>query len=203
MRNIMFVLHISLMLSSSLFSQNPSDEWYYGRIILQEGDTLYGTMQVELQHSILKLKTDDNRIKTFSAQQVKHFSYYDTFYKVKRLFSTIPARIKNDYWVASFFGVIVDNTENISLYYKTYHNNQGLLNTKTLFFLDYELFIKNANDEIRKYKGTKKSLFELLPSYHEQIAAFIAHKSLNIAAPYDMGQIIEYYNSLQAYSLQK
>lgn len=178
------------------FSQNLVDdkeEWFYGKVILTKGDTLLGTMQYEMQSGILKFRAEDNALRTFSALQVVSFNFYDTILKTRRYFYSFTEK-KGDYGSPTFFGVLYFNENKVSLFYKENSRYAPIWNTKALTKEIYELYFIFPDKSVKRYRKSKKSLFNTLPEHHAELKNFISDKSIHDLN--DLIKILEFYNSL-------
>lgn len=180
-------------------SQNLVDdkeEWFYGKVILAKGDTLLGTMQYEMQSGILKFRSEDNALRTFSALQVISFDFYDTVLKTRRYFYSLTEHKKGDYGAPTFFGVLYFNENKVSLFYKENTRYAPIWNTRAITREAYELYFIFPDKSVRRYHKSRKSLFSILSEHHSELKYFIDNKSLMIHNLNDLVKILEYYNNL-------
>src|SRR5947209_15493448 len=83
------IILVFLSLSTSSLAQVfPFDLWHDGKLVLESGDTIRGTIKYDLQ-DLLQVK-HNGRLESFSARKVVFFEIFDQSYKRYRNFYSLP-----------------------------------------------------------------------------------------------------------------
>ena len=100
MKQVLFF--VASLLSVSSFAQSfPFDLWHDGKIVLESGDTIRGSVKYDLQ-DLLQVK-HQNRLESFSARKVVFFEIFDGYYRRYRQFYSLPYSPTGGYKSPVFF----------------------------------------------------------------------------------------------------
>jgi hypothetical protein len=202
MKNLLLIIIFLSCFQTSYtqsFEENKN-QWFYGTIILENGDSLMGKVQTNIKAGEIKIQDDHDLIKTFSTLQVSEFSFYDIYAKNKRYFHKLDyTPLKSNRSRSGFFGLILNRPDKVSIYYK-YVVKPTVFRDVYSFVSGYaEIYLKFPNGELKNFGGTKSSLFEILPDNQDKIKAFLRkseNKELILLQVLDIVKVIDFYNSL-------
>lgn len=175
--------------------------WHDGRIVLERGDTLKGTVKYDMQQDIVQYTANNQTVEVFSARKVLFFEIFDTTVKKYRQFFSLPfnAGQSSSYKSLVFFELLENgklsllSRESVELrsqttgYYGSFYTRQILVNR--FFFMD-------ENGEIREFAGNKNDLLDMFGKKSNDVEKYMRQNHLKIDDKYEFAQIVAYYNSL-------
>lgn len=192
---IVSIIFLFALINLPAYSQVAEKKWSKGAIILQKNDTIRGLIKHNLTKSLVQIKVN-NAIRTYSAQQVSFYMFYDTFYIRNRVFFSIPyARRKHHLKKPTFFEVIyIGNPLTIIsrpavMAGKQRFNHYNYYELARFYFID-------KKDRIVRVKRTKTSLFKVLKRHHKKMEKFLKKSYEDILIPLFI-QATDYYNNLE------
>ncbi len=181
----------------------PNQMWHPGQIVLDEGDTLKGQIQYDFKTNLIQLSFD-NKIKTFSSQQVLFMSFHCQFFKRFRYVYSIPYRLKGSMTVPVFFEILSEGrltlmareyvvVENVNRYASPYRSlNFG----GTREILTYDYYFLTDNGDINLYQEKKKDLLPYFGLHEDEMERYIKKNRLKVDKQKDLVRIVNYYNEL-------
>lgn len=202
-RFIVFILFLSGSLT--LNAQDlPNEMWHPGQIVLEEGDTLRGQIQYDFKTNLVQLAID-NKIKTFSSQQVLFLSFHCQFFKRYRYFYSIPYRLKGSMNVPVFFEILAEGrltlmareyvvVESINRYGNPMYRPLGVGGTREI--LTYDYYLLTDNGDINLYLEKKKDLLPYFGRLEDEMSKYIRKNKLKVDKQQDLVRIINYYNEI-------
>ena len=171
------------------------ENWYAGMVVDKNSDTLSGKIQFDWETNSLKIKANQNAtVKTFSASNALFFEFYDPVWKYNRQFQSYYYAKRGTYEVPIFFEVIQAGTTSVLM--RENDNNSVGPNVKKLSKAAFECYFGFADGSVKKYDGTPRNLFALLPNHQDEVKTFIERKRLDYGLLGDIVRIVMFYNSL-------
>jgi len=188
-----------LLVPSLAFAQTfPFDLWHDGKVILENGDTIKGSIKYDLQ-DLLQLR-HRNRMESFSARKVLLFEFFDAGYKRYRTFYSLPYSANGGYKSPVFFEVLTEGKITVlsreKIEYRTYGYSPfmyGSYNTRKVLVNTYFLLKENGN--IEDFIGKRSNWLDLMGNRADEIHDYAKDNKLDFDRKYDLKQIIDYYNS--------
>lgn len=198
------LLLLFFILPTLIMAQTPdSNVWSKGRVMLTNQDTLKGIVNYNPNNDLLQINID-NTIKTFSAQQVNSFDFWDQTQEKVRYFRVYPYSIYSNYKTPVFFEVLLDGsmtlllreryvTERVRVFdpYSRIPMYGDRVKVESDFY-----FLNTKTDKIREYRQSKRDLLSILKDKQNQISTFVKANRLNYKDKKSLTRIVEYYNSL-------
>jgi hypothetical protein len=197
---------ISLVLFTYTVQAQPgaiNDNWYRGKVVLTEGDSLAGELQYDLQNNLVQVNAG-NAIKAYSARQIWSFSFYDPDLMSDRQFYSLPYKMESNYKAPVLFELLTEGevsllarerlvTENVPQYGYGGFGNYSYLRTR----IRRDYFLGFANGNIKSYSGAKKDLLYLLKDKSGEVKKFANDHRFRFDDKRDLIQIVDYYNFLK------
>lgn len=188
-------IFLFVLMSLPAQSQVAERKWNKGAVILKTNDTIRGAIKHNLTKSLVQVKLN-NMIRTYSAQQVSYYAFYDTFFTRERYFFSLPyARRKHHLKKPTFFEVIyIGNPLTIIsrpavMASKNFHSFDNYYELARFYFID-------KKDKIVRVRRTKTSLFKVLKKHHKQMKKFLEGSLEDIWIPVFI-KVTDLYNSLE------
>ncbi len=194
-----FIFLLLTALPSLSFAQTfPFDVWHDGKVVLDGGDTIRGSIKYDLQ-DLLQVR-HQNRMESFSARKVLLFEIFDQGYKRYRTFYSLPYSSNGGYKSPIFFEVLTEGkitvlsrekveyrTSGYSPFmYGSYYSRKVLVNT---------YFLLKENGNIEDFSGKRSDWLDLMGKRADEVHDFAKDSRLDFDKKYDLKRIIDYYNS--------
>ncbi len=197
MKQFIFLLLISI--PSLSFAQTfPFDLWHDGKVVLEGGDTIKGSIKYDLQ-DLLQVR-HQNRMESFSARKVLLFEIFDQGYKRYRTFYSLPYSSNGGYKSPLLFEVLTEGKITVlsreKVEYRTYSYSPfmyGGYNTRKVLVNTYFLLKENGN--IEDFSGKRSDWLDLMGKRVDEIHDYAKDNRLDFDKKYDLKRIIDYYNS--------
>jgi hypothetical protein len=194
-----FILLFCLLVTSLSFAQTfPFDQWHDGKVVLENGDTIAGSVKYDLQ-DLLQVR-HQNKMESFSARKVLLFEIFDQGYKRYRTFYSLPYSANGGYKSPVFFEVLTEGKITVlareKVEYRTYGYSPfmyGSYNTRKVMVNVYYLLKENGN--IVDFSGKRNDWLDLMGNRSNEIHDFAKDNKLDFDRKYDLKRIIDYYNS--------
>jgi hypothetical protein len=194
---LFFVVYL---FSVSSFAQTfPFDLWHEGKIVLESGDTIKGSVKYNLQ-DLLQIK-HQSRMESYSARKVVFFEIFDDFYKRYRQFYSLPYSPTGGYKSPTFFESLSEGRITVltreKIEYRTYSSpyyGYGGYSSRMVLVNIYYLLRENGN--IEEFSGRKNDWYALMGQKENDIHDYVKENKLDFDRKYDLKRIIDYYNSL-------
>ncbi len=206
--NVKFFSLLILLFSLAnppVFSQDlPHEMWHPGMIVLDSEDTLRGKIQYDFEANLLQYSVDE-RIKTFSSQNVLYFSFHCQFFKRYRYVYSLPYQLKGRMNVPIFFEILSEGKITLMAreYVITESNNRfgnPLYNTGRNFsgreILTYNYYLLTENGDITKISEKRKDLYPYFGRHEDLLKDYIKENRLKVDRQADLIKIINYYNQI-------
>ncbi len=194
-----FIFLLLTALPSLSFAQTfPFDVWHDGKVVLDGGDTIRGSIKYDLQ-DLLQVR-HQNRMESFSARKVLLFEIFDQGYKRYRTFYSLPYSSNGGYKSPIFFEVLTEGkitvlsrekveyrTSGYSPFmYGSYYSRKVLVNT---------YFLLKENGNIEDFSGKRSDWLDLMGKHADEVHDYAKDSRLDFDKKYDLKRIIDYYNS--------
>lgn len=193
-----FLFALMLISFSSIAQQFPFDFWHDGKVILDTGDTLRGSIKYDLS-DLLQVKRN-NRLESFSARKVLSFDFFDQMYKRYRTFYSLPFAPNGGYKSPVFFESLCEGKITVltreKVEYRTYSSPYyyyGGYSSRMILVNHYFLLRENGN--IEAFDARKNEWYDLMANHQNQVHDFVKENRLDFDKKYHLKQIIDYYNS--------
>jgi hypothetical protein len=178
----------------------PFEFWHEGKLMLEGGDTIKGSIKYNLQSDLLQLQLD-GRIETFTARKVLSFEIFDQTVKRYRNFFTLPYSVTGGYKAPVFFELLVEGKLTVlcreALEYRTY-SSFYYYGTYSRLVLVTKYFLLDEDGSIIEFDGKKNDWLYLMGKQGEDIQKYSRTNRLSFDEKYELAKIITYYNSLVA-----
>jgi hypothetical protein len=193
-------IFLFLLIPSFAFAQTfPFDLWHDGKVVLESGDTIKGSIKYDLQ-DLLQVR-HQNKMESFSARKVLLFEIFDQGYKRYRTFYSLPYSPNGGYKSPVFFEVLTEGKitalSREKVEYRTYGYSPfmyGSYNTRKILVDTYYLLKENGN--IIDFNPRRSDWLELMGNRLDDVRDYAKENKLDFDRKYDLKRIIDYYNSL-------
>lgn len=196
------IILILVFLSTALagFSQQFAFEyWHEGKIILDSGDTLKGSVKYDMQTDLLQYQLENNH-QSFSARNAVFFEIFDATIKQYRQFYSLPYSVSSGYKTPVFFELLTEGKITLlsreALEYRTYSNSFYYYGNNTRLILVYKYFMLQENGSITEYIGKKDDWLDFMGNQAKEVEKYAKANKLSFDDKYELVKIISYYNSL-------
>jgi hypothetical protein len=190
------------------WSQSPKtlnkkfDDWYEGKVLLKNGDSLSCPIAYSplIPGGLLKVKSNEV-IKTYTPQQVESFSFFDETNHKTSTFITLPALNNRP----SFFEVLYESRSYSILGEKTIKINKtnydlvtGVASTYTTSVVrgKYLKYILDVHDW-KFYELSKYNIYRLMHDKEKELKKYAKTNHLKLKKTEDCTRMIEEYNRLK------
>jgi hypothetical protein len=193
-------LIFSLQVQAQVF---PSEVWHQGTAVLISDDTLKGLIKYDFENDAIQLKTEEDRIKAFSAHKLFYFEIYDTGIKSYRHFYSLPFQVKQDYAVPMLFEVLYEGRltllcrEKIVQDVSTQANTDiSMLPNDSRIMLDFQFYFLEKDGQINLYEPKKRMLLSIMDRKYNEVKKYMRRNKLRHDHISDLVRITAYYNAL-------
>ena len=211
------LVFIAFSIAFSAHAQLTFDlSWRQGQVVLHSGDTLSGAVTLRHPDGILIVHQPDGSVSSFTAVNVHSFEVRGQ--KQSGLFrrSASPLDFQRTYqsfmWnhdkdFSNFrspaFFIVLKAGKNSLLMREIkvrhfansgygYYQGARMMQER----IEEKFYLLLPNQEVRALRNPKKDLPDLFPKHAKEIKAFARENKLSFNEPYELGQIINYVNSL-------
>lgn len=195
------LVFILLFIAPALYGQEfPFEFWHEGKVVLETGDTLRGSVKYNLQSDLVQFQ-NNTRIETFTARKVLFFEIFDQTVKRYRQFFSLPYASTTGYKAPVFFELLEEGKLTVlvreAVEYRTY-SSFYYYGTYTRLVLVNKYFLLEENGDIVEFQGKRNDWLYLMGKHAEDVQKYSKSNKLDFDEKYDFGKIIAYYNSLVA-----
>lgn len=197
MRSFLFLVLVlaTLQVTAQKFA---FEFWHTGKMVLDTGDTLRGSLKYDLQSDILQIQID-KKLESYTARKVLFFEIFDETVKRYRNFYSLPYAQAGMYKAPVFFELLQEGKLTVlcreSLEYRT-STSPYYYGTFSRLVLVTKYFIMRENGEIEEFKGKKNDWYDLMRNKMDEVEKYAKSNRLNLDDKYELSRVIEYYNSL-------
>ena len=193
-------LFLLLILCTEAFGQKfPFEFWHEGKIVLETGDTLKGSIKYDLQSDLLQF-LQEGKLDSYTARKVTFFEIFDQTTKRYRQFYSIPYTTSAAYKAPVFFELLTEGKMTLlcreNLEYRSYSNSFYSYGTSSRLVLVYHYFLLNERGDIDSFAGKRVDLLRLMGNKSDQVEKYMKANKLDLTDRREFTQIIQYYNSL-------
>lgn len=200
MRIVGFILFclIGLPVSAQQFAY---ELWHEGKLILDSGDTLRGSIKYDLQNDLIQYQSkSDTKLESYTARKVVFFEIYDQTVTRYRTFYSLPYTTAGQYKAPLFFELLEEGKLTVLcrefLEYRTTNSTFYYYGTYTRLVLINRYFILKENGEIEEFRGKKNDWYELMRGRENEVQKFVKANRLDLDEKYELAKAVNYYNSL-------
>lgn len=197
MRSFLFFILILATLSASA-QKFASELWHTGKMVLDTGDTLRGTLKYDLQSDILQIQID-KKLESYTARKVLFFEIFDETVKRYRNFYSLPYAQAGMYKAPVFFELLQEGKLTVlcreSIEYRT-TSSPYYYGSFSRLVLVTKYFVMKESGEIEEFKGKKNDWYDLMRNKMDEVEKYAKANKLSLDDKYELSRVIEYYNSL-------
>jgi hypothetical protein len=196
------LLLISILVFSNGFAQQfPSEFWHDGKMVLDTGDTLRGTLKYDLQSDLIQIQSG-GRNESFTARKILFFEIFDTTVKHYRQFYSLPYATSGQYKAPVFFELLEEGKITLlcreAIEYRTYSSPYYYYGSYSRLVLVNKYFLLEESGEIREFNEKKNDWLQLMGNKAEEVQKYAKTNRLDFNDKGELSKIIAYYNSLFA-----
>ncbi len=202
---VLFLIISLFFLSAEAFTQDlPNQIWHPGKLVLENGDTLRGSLNYDFKTNLVQISID-NKLKTFSSQNILFVGFHCQYFKRYRYIYSIPYRLKGSMNVPVFFEILAEGRltlmareyvviESMNRFanpmYRPMHSNFSRE------ILTYDYYFLTDNGDISLYSEKKRDLMDYFGRHEDEVAKFIRKGKLKVDRQQDLVRIVNFYNEL-------
>jgi hypothetical protein len=200
MRIVAFLLFCLIVVPASA-QQFAYELWHEGKLILDGGDTLRGSIKYDLQNDLIQYQSkSESKLESYTARKVVFYEIYDQTVNRYRAFYSLPYSTSGQYKAPVFFELLEEGKLTVlcreALEYRTTNSTFYYYGTYTRLVLINKYFILKENGEIEEFRGKKNDWYELMRSKESQVQKFVKSNRLDLDEKYELAKVVNYYNSL-------
>ncbi len=212
-KSIFFVILVLNIFPQKIQAQYlAEDNWHFGKVLLDTGDSLSGNLKFNLKEELLMLNAPQG-LQTLSSRKVAMFSFYDTKLKRDRQFYSFMYPKTNNYKTPCFFEVLhhgekislvgrevlVQTTINNRPYYggmygSGYYGNPMNI-PQTITSVKMEMYFLYNSGKMKSFNGNKNELYTIFADAQSQIKTYIKDRKPNLEKPDDIKQMLVFYHN--------
>jgi hypothetical protein len=186
--------------SAALHAQQfPFEVWHEGKMVLDDGDTLRGTIKYDLQNDLIQFQKDE-KLESYSARKVLYFEIFDVTIKRYRNFFSLPYTTAGQYKAPVFFELLVEGKLTVlcreAVELRTYSSPFYYYGTYTRQVLVNKYFILKDNGSIEEFISKRNDWYQLMGNKSDEVQRYAKTNKLDLDEKYELVQVLNYYNSL-------
>lgn len=197
-------LFVAIFFSFSVQAQVfPSEIWHQGKAVLISDDTVKGLIKYDFISDAIQVKTENGRVRAFSAQNLFFFEIFDTGIKSYRQFYALPMQVKADYSVPMLFEVLYEGRLTLLSREKIVQEGHTQeVNSKIEYpqdvrlILAFDFYFLEKDGTIKEYKPKKRKLLSIMDRKYNEVKKYIRRNRLRHDEISDLVRITAYYNAL-------
>jgi hypothetical protein len=179
--------------------QFPFEYWHDGKVVLETGDTLKGSIKYDLQSDLVQF-SKGGKLESFTARKMTYFEIFDQTSRHYRQFYSIPYATSGAYKAPVIFELLTEGKMTLlcreSVEYRSYSNSFYSYGTSTRLVLIYNYYMLQENGNIEPFIGKRNDLLRLMGNESIKVEKYIKANKLDITDRNEFTQIVQYYNSL-------
>lgn len=203
---LIWVFHFSA--SAQRWDEDPAslqDKPVFGAILTKDGDTLRTEFSFNLQNDMVQVR-EQNRIRTFSARQIKYFYFIEPNTEKSRFFFSLQFSERQGYRADMFFELLQEG-ESISLLGREYVIMEsipmqdpftGMGRVVSRPRLVYEHYLRPSGGAVVKFQGRKKDFLKLGHPHEKELESFIKERKINLNKTLQLMEAVAFLNELLA-----
>lgn len=173
--------------------------WHDGKIVLENGDTLRGSVKYDMQTDLIQYHAND-KLETYTARKVLFLEIYDKTVRRYRKMYSLPYTTSGQYKAPVIFELLEEGKITLlcreALEYRSVSSSFYYYSTYSRLTIVYKYFLLQENGEIVPFIGRKNDWLDLMTTRKEEVQKFAKANRLDFDEKYDLSRIIAYYNSL-------
>ncbi len=177
--------------------QFPFELWHEGKIVTEQGDTLKGLVNYNMQTDLLQLQAN-RKLESFTARKVLYCEIFDATVKRYRQFFSLPYALSGEYKAPVFFELLCEGKITLLtreyLEYRTFTYGYGF-GSYTRLVLVQRYFLLKENGNVEEFRGKRGDWLDMMKSRADDVSKFAKQNRLSFDEKYELSQIIDYYNS--------
>ena len=191
---------VSFLIGIGAYSQEFAFEfWHEGKIMLEDGTTLKGSVKYDMQTDLVQLKVEE-RYESFTARKVLSFEIYDKTVKRYRNMYSLPYATSGTYKAPVFFELLEEGKITLlcreALEYRTTSSSFYYYSNFTRLVVVYNYFTLEENGDIIPFVGKKNDWLDKMNDRRSEVQNYAKDKKLDFDEKYDLVQIVTFYNSM-------
>ncbi|MEQ8423431.1 MAG: hypothetical protein RIA63_01895 [Cyclobacteriaceae bacterium] len=199
MRFIVFLVVLVSVLNVSA-QEFAFELWHEGKLVLEKGDTLHGSIKYDMQTDLVQLRVNDS-YESFTARKLLFLEIFDNTVKRYRRMYTLPYNTSGEYKAPVIFELLEEGKITLlcreALEYKTI-SSAFYYNTYSRLVIVNKYFLLQENGNIVPFEGKRSDWLDLMSKRKEEVQKFAKANRLDFDEKYELSRIIAYYNSLFA-----
>lgn len=200
MRITLFIVFSLIGISSSA-QQFPFEFWHEGKLILDSGDTLRGSIKYDLQNDLIQYQAKDpDKYEGYTARKVLMFEIFDATAKRYRIFYSLPFSQGGQYKAPVFFELLEEGKLTLLsrelVEHRTTNSAFYYYGTYTRLVLINKYFLLKENGDIEEYRGKKNDWYSLMKGKEAEVQKYVKANRLDLDEKYELAKAVNYYNSL-------
>lgn len=185
-----------------------SEVWHEGKVVLLPDDTLNGLIKYDIVNDNIQIRTEDEKILSFSAQKIFFFQIFDSGINTFRHFYSLPYQLKENYSVPILFEVlyegrltllcrekVVMDENDVNHYNKL--SSMGKMPQDARLTLAFDFFFLEKDGTIKRYQPKKRRLLSIMDRKYNEVKKYIKRNHLRHDHITDLVRITAYYNALE------
>lgn len=186
----------------------PSEMWHKGMVVLLPDDTVKGLIKYDVVNDNIQVRTEEEKILSFSAQKIFFFEIFDSGINSFRHFYSLPYQVKENYHVPILFEVlyegrltlmcrekVVMDEHDVSNYNKL--SSMGKMPLDSRLTLSFDFFFLEKDGTIKRYQPKKRRLLSIMDRKYNEVKKYIKRNHLRHDHITDLVRITAYYNALE------
>jgi hypothetical protein len=196
---LLFLCVLFHFTGAALGQEFPFEFWHDGKIVLESGDTLVGSIKYDLQSDLVQF-SKGGKLESFTARKMTYFEIFDQTSRRYRQFYSIPYATSGAYKAPVIFELLAEGKMTLlcreSVEYRSYTNAFYSYGSSTRLVLVYQYFLLKENGSIELFEGKRNDLLRLMGDYSDQVSKYAKSNRLDLSDRNEFVQIVTYYNSL-------
>jgi len=177
----------------------PFELWHEGKIVLESGDTLKGTIKYDFTNDLIQFN-QNNKVEAYTARKLLFYEIFDATVKRYRQVFSLPYSPTGGYKAPVFFELLEDGKITLlcreAMEYRTVSNPYFFYGSYSRLVLVYKYFIMKENGSLVPMENPKKNdWLNLMGRFADEVHEYARNNKLNFEDKYDLIRIVAYYNS--------
>lgn len=194
------MLSVLVACNTALQAQEFAFEyWHEGKIVLENGDTLKGSVKYDMQTDLIQIKVNE-RLEAYTARKILYLEIFDATVRRYRKMYSLPYNTSGEYRASIIFELLVEGKITLlcreALEYRTLSSSFYYYGNYSRLVLVNKYFLLQEDGRIVPFQGTKNDWLDQMGRYKEEIQRYAKTNRLDFDEKYDLTRIIEHYNSL-------
>ncbi len=195
---IISLVGFAFVLKAQEFS---TDIYHDGFLITQEGDTVRGLLQYDMEANIVSMIVK-GKAKTFSSHKIFYFEINDSLLNTYRRFYSLPYKVNYSYEIPILFELLYEGSLSLlsreAVVQETVNSTSAYWGGSSSIrsIVRHTYFFLNAKGKISYFSGRKKDLYTIMINKQVHVKNFIKENKLLANDIRDLIRITVFYNSI-------